>query len=180
MGTELVPETLYSNELTRLCARDDYIESCRRESFKTYIIKKLYKPNLQIIICGDININYLLDTNKKKQLNIVLNSFNLYSTVHFPTRIKNESSTMIDNIFFDTTQFNNFIVFPILNGLSDHDTQLLLLQDLNSDIKNNCNSITTIRKIDNSSMVEFKIRLNYGTMFSMLIIRMLIVYSTHF
>jgi hypothetical protein len=26
MGTELVPETLYSNELTRLCAREDYIE----------------------------------------------------------------------------------------------------------------------------------------------------------
>jgi hypothetical protein len=34
MGTELVPETLYSNELTRLCAREDYIESCRRESLK--------------------------------------------------------------------------------------------------------------------------------------------------
>jgi hypothetical protein len=28
MGTELVPETLYSNELTRLCAREDYIEKC--------------------------------------------------------------------------------------------------------------------------------------------------------
>jgi hypothetical protein len=27
---------LYSNELTRLCAREDYIESCRRESFKIY------------------------------------------------------------------------------------------------------------------------------------------------
>jgi hypothetical protein len=36
MGTELVPETLYSNELSRLCAWEDYIESCRRESFKTY------------------------------------------------------------------------------------------------------------------------------------------------
>jgi hypothetical protein len=38
MGTELVPETLYWNELTRLCARENYIESCRRESFKTYIL----------------------------------------------------------------------------------------------------------------------------------------------
>jgi hypothetical protein len=27
MGMELVPETLYSNELTRLCAREDYIET---------------------------------------------------------------------------------------------------------------------------------------------------------
>ena len=36
MGTEPVPET-YLNQLTRLIAREDYIESCRRESFKTYI-----------------------------------------------------------------------------------------------------------------------------------------------
>jgi hypothetical protein len=35
MGTESVPETLYLNELRRLSAREDYIESCRRESFKT-------------------------------------------------------------------------------------------------------------------------------------------------
>jgi hypothetical protein len=28
MGTELVPKTLYLNELTRLCARKDYIEFC--------------------------------------------------------------------------------------------------------------------------------------------------------
>jgi hypothetical protein len=37
MGTELVLETLYSKELTRLCTREDYIESCCLESFKTYI-----------------------------------------------------------------------------------------------------------------------------------------------
>jgi hypothetical protein len=43
MGTEPVPETLYLNELTRLCAREDYIESCRRESFKTDKIHKSYK-----------------------------------------------------------------------------------------------------------------------------------------
>jgi hypothetical protein len=35
MGTELGPDTLHLNELTRLKAREDYIESCRRESFKT-------------------------------------------------------------------------------------------------------------------------------------------------
>jgi hypothetical protein len=110
------------------------------------IINKLYKPNLQIVICGVININYLIDTNKKKQLNIMLNSFYFYSMLHFPTRIKNVSSKMNDIIFFDTTQFNNFIVLQILNGLSDHDAQLLLLQDLNSDTKNKYNNITTIRK----------------------------------
>jgi hypothetical protein len=38
MGTEPVPETLYLNQLTRMIAREDYIESCRRESFTTYIM----------------------------------------------------------------------------------------------------------------------------------------------
>jgi hypothetical protein len=38
-GTEPVPETLYLlNHLRRLMAREDYIKSCRRESFKTYRI----------------------------------------------------------------------------------------------------------------------------------------------
>jgi hypothetical protein len=32
MVTELVPETLYSNELTRLCARENYIES-RKQAY---------------------------------------------------------------------------------------------------------------------------------------------------
>jgi hypothetical protein len=29
MGTELVPETLYSNELPRLCARENYIVAAK-------------------------------------------------------------------------------------------------------------------------------------------------------
>jgi hypothetical protein len=40
--SELVPETLYSKELTRLCAREGYIESCRRESFKTYMLESVH------------------------------------------------------------------------------------------------------------------------------------------
>jgi hypothetical protein len=44
MGTELVPEMLYSNELTRLCARENYIESCRCESFKTCMLNNLTFP----------------------------------------------------------------------------------------------------------------------------------------
>jgi hypothetical protein len=41
MGTETVPETSVSicNQLTRLCAREDFIEFSRRESLKLYIRK---------------------------------------------------------------------------------------------------------------------------------------------
>jgi hypothetical protein len=43
MGTEIVPETSVStcNQLTRLCAREDFIEFSHRESFKLYIASYL-------------------------------------------------------------------------------------------------------------------------------------------
>ena len=38
MGTERFPETLcFLSELTRLTAREDYIATCRRESFKSHV-----------------------------------------------------------------------------------------------------------------------------------------------
>ena len=43
MGTELVLETLYSNELTRLCAREDYIEFT-----KYYFHYKIFTYNLNV------------------------------------------------------------------------------------------------------------------------------------
>jgi hypothetical protein len=38
MGTELVPETSIFKQLTRLIAREDFINVSRRESFKSYIV----------------------------------------------------------------------------------------------------------------------------------------------
>ena len=53
------------------------------------IIKKIYKPDVQLIICGDININYLIESKEKQELNNILNSYNLESVINFPTRVKN-------------------------------------------------------------------------------------------
>ena len=74
--------------------------------------------------------------------------YNLKSTVNFPTRIFNGSSTAIDNIFIDLSR--NFTIYPLINGLSDHDAQLLKLQNVTAPIKQitpcyvrNINSFTT-------------------------------------
>jgi hypothetical protein len=32
-----------------------------------------------------------------------------------------------DNIFIDITKFENYLIFPVFSGLSDHDGQLLSL-----------------------------------------------------
>ena len=54
------------------------------------ILQTLYNPRLNLIICGDINVNFLNDSDRKSQLDALLNSYNLLSTVNFPTRINND------------------------------------------------------------------------------------------
>ena len=57
----------------------------------------------------------------------------LSSIVNFPTRIQKNSQTIIDNIFINTLKFNNFSVYPFVNGLSDHDAQRLIIYDIITD-----------------------------------------------
>jgi hypothetical protein len=76
-----------------------------------------------IILCGDFNINHL-DDSRKKHLESLLDSINLSSTVMFPTRICNNSYSLIDNIYTNT-KWRNFLITPLINGLSDHDGQII-------------------------------------------------------
>jgi len=123
------------------------------------ILKTLYKADSKLIVCGDINIDYLSDREKKRQLDAVLLTYNLFAIEHFPTRSQYQSSTAIDNIFIDTYKITNYTVFPLHNGLSDHDAQMLNINDVNLQQENH--HICTIRNINKHSIEEFKTRLSY-------------------
>jgi exonuclease III len=84
------------------------------------ILRSLHNYKMDFILCGDINMNYLETSNKKKQSDNLLSTYNLTSTVNFPTRIENNCVTLIDNIFIDKEI--NYTIKPCINGLSDHDT----------------------------------------------------------
>jgi hypothetical protein len=92
---------------------------------KENIVKKIYKIGLIMVMCGDIHIDYLTENEMKIQLDTMLLSYNLHSLVNFPTRTQKHSSSAIDNIFLNTSQFNNFVIALVFNGLSDHDAHLL-------------------------------------------------------
>jgi len=64
------------------------------------ILKLLY-------ICVDININHLTESEKKSQLDNLLLSYNLTSTINFPTRVQIMSATATNIIFIDTSQFES-------------------------------------------------------------------------
>jgi hypothetical protein len=93
------------------------------------ILNQLYTHSIKIIICGDININYLDNNNYKSQLDSLLASYDLYSAVDFPLIINDSSSTAIDYIFNDIFKNTNFTIKPLPNGLSDYDEQILILHN---------------------------------------------------
>jgi hypothetical protein len=121
----------------------------------------VYSNTTEIIICGDISINYLDDSTHKQLLDSLLASYGLYtrSTVQFPTRIQNNSYSAIDNIFINTFKFRNFSVYPIINGLSDHNAQKIIIRNI---FEQNCNTYFYYnRKIDKFSINDFNSKLSY-------------------
>jgi hypothetical protein len=50
-----------------------------------HILQLIYNPKIYFIICGDINLNYLEETNKVKQLNALSKTFNLILQLYVRT-----------------------------------------------------------------------------------------------
>jgi len=73
------------------------------------------------------DVNDLLDNNRKSQLDSVLHSYNLAGVIKFTTGIGLNSHTTTDNVFTDTSTIGKYDLYPLINGLSDHDAQLLIL-----------------------------------------------------
>ena len=92
-------------------------------------MNKIYKTSSELILCGDLNINYLNDNSRKDLLDPLLASFSQFSTVKFLTRISHNSCTLMDNIYINTYR-REFSVHPLINGLSDHDVQIITLSNI--------------------------------------------------
>jgi hypothetical protein len=81
-----------------------------------------YNTKMDLILCGDFNIDFLKNTDRGIQLDALLTTYNLTNIVRFPTRIIEETSTAIDNIFLDTDKYDN-----IKSNLSIADYQTMKL-----------------------------------------------------
>jgi hypothetical protein len=104
-------------------------------------------------------LNYLADTCRKNQLNSLLISYNLFDTVDFPTRTQNSTISAINNILIDFSRQGNFVIFPIYNGLLDHDAQLITIHDIGL-YEQTC-YVINIRRISENFLNDFKYNLNF-------------------
>ena len=131
------------------------------------VMDKLYSNTTNIILCGDFNINYLNNNKNRQTLNSLLTSYSLYSVIDFPTRTNNSTTTSIDNVFINKFKNENYKAYSLINGLSDHDAQVLILPD--TDTLDDRNDLHTYRKINEHLLNEFQMKLSYepwGTVFN--------------
>jgi len=89
----------------------------------------------------------------------LLLSYNLINTVNFPTRRFKNSATATDNICIDINSENDYTLCPIINGLSDHDAQPLILNKIT--VRPLAQYNTLIRTLDKDSLNDFLNKLSY-------------------
>jgi hypothetical protein len=99
--------------------------------------------------------------------------------VNFVTRIQNSSSTAIDNIFIDSARLSSSCISPIVNGLSDHDAQLLMVNNIIAEV-NSTPLKQRIRKINSETIAQFQYLLRNEMWEPVLIMRIQTISLTTF
>lgn len=96
------------------------------------VLDHFYRPNVNILICGDTNFDMFSNNHYETLCNIV-SCFNMKNAVGWPTRVTDTSCTLIDQVFHN---FNNDGICVVLdNCISDHRTVMLEMK-----LKNNNSS----------------------------------------
>lgn len=63
------------------------------------ILNEITQKNQHIILVGDINIDYLTETETKSELEHFFMSYKMSNLIRHPTRITEQSSTCLDHCF---------------------------------------------------------------------------------
>ena len=97
------------------------------EDFFTPLLQKTNKEKKRLVLMGDFNIN-LLDYGNSVPVNRFVDSLQslyLLPSISLPTRITDQSRTLIDNIFFTPSKYKPHSG-NLLVGISDHLPQYLI------------------------------------------------------
>jgi len=91
------------------------------------IIQKIQSKRKKILLCGDWNLNFLIDNTRLHELENLLLSYDLINTVNSPTRITSSSESLIDVIVTNGEYLEQSTTVIDL-GLSDHLAQLIRIR----------------------------------------------------
>lgn len=97
------------------------------------ILSELKSDNKTVYIMGDFNLNLLNEKQHKQTASFIeiMFSYSYLPLITKPTRIKNNSETLIDNIFCNAIDKNNFISGVLCTDISDHFPVFCIQQSVN-------------------------------------------------
>ena len=125
------------------------------DEFSVYFQTTLPKlTNKQVFIMGDFNIN-LLNYESHPPTNEFINNFfckNFQPCIHHPTRISDNSLTVIDTIFTNVTA--TILSGNILTQISDHLPQFLILKNKSISHFSSKSSIYDYSSFDETSFIN--------------------------
>jgi len=98
---------------------------------KLDVQKHLYKAKPELLIV-DINTDYLNESGGDLAS---LLTYNLWHAVNFATRLQNNTNMVSDNIFVDNSKRTLSSISPKINGLSNHNAQILTTKNMYPKIK---------------------------------------------
>jgi len=88
------------------------------------LISKVFSKGKHLVLCGDLNVNFLQQRSKLVDIKNLLAMNNLTNIVQSPTRISSRLVSLIDVMIISNTDKEAFTVNRNL-GYSDHLAQLL-------------------------------------------------------
>jgi len=91
------------------------------------LILKVSSKGKCLILCGDLNVNFMQQSGKLLDLQNLLLTNNLINVVKSPTRISNHSASSIDVLIVNNIK-NEFFTVNLDLGYSDHLAQLLYMK----------------------------------------------------
>ena len=99
--------------------------------YLTPLLDKASSENKLIFLTGDFNVDLLkADTNKDfAEYLDNLSSYDFHPHIILPTRVTDISSTVIDNIFFNSIEYN-IVSGNLTSSISDHFPQFLLARKM--------------------------------------------------
>ena len=81
---------------------------------------------------------------------------------------------LIDNIFIDISKMDDYEIIPLINGLSDHNAQLIIVSNIQNQLYEHQSYFK--RKINKYTTAGFKIKLIYETWGLFLMVIMLVLF----
>lgn len=101
-----------------------------------------------IVICGDINIDVLIEGPARRRLNDTLNMFGQTATINTPTRTvitkTTATATAIDNIITNVDR-SRYKTEVIVSAISDHDAQSIEIKPREQGLKRTAHEKSSIR-----------------------------------